>query len=134
MGGSKQHHEYLFHPDGKGNLNAMRLGDLKAFWQTYGAGDCHHTAGELSGTKTGNVKNHDPPLIFNLTEDPAESTPVKVGQDMLQKLENIRQKTQDDIKSTLSHPGHYATGGKSDWACSNQKSVCCRKHGEPSAH
>merc|ERR1712190_556906 len=106
--GSTQHHQYLFHPDGKGNLNAMRLGELKAFWQTYSAGACNHKSGELDGN--GNIKNHDPPLIFNLTADPAESTPIKVSDDVMQKLTSIRQQTLGDIQNTLRHDGHYQSG------------------------
>ena len=121
--GANSHHETLFHPDGSGKLNAMRLGELKAFYQTYAAGGC-------KSKSKGKTVSHDPPLVFNLTADPAESTPITVGADVLQRIDDARNAKLADIANTLSHPGHYDSGDKKDWGCCNQKSAVCRCAGQ----
>lgn len=125
--GNGSHHRFLFHPNGQGALNAMRWGELKVFFQTYSANGCgkkddhgqHYTA-----------TPHDPPLIFNLTADPAESTPVTVGADVLAAIKAQRAATLADIAGTLKHPGHYDSGDKKDWGCCNQESAVCRCKGQ----
>lgn len=74
-------HVTLFHPNSgasgaDGKLDAVRWNNggkaWKAIFQTGGAPDC-------AGNK-GNVVTHDPPLLFELTVDPAESNALDVTQ------------------------------------------------------
>jgi arylsulfatase G len=72
-------HDTLFHPNSgaeggvMGKLDGVRWKNYKAIYQTGGAPDC-------SGSK-GNIQRHDPPLLFNLANDPAESVALDVAQE-----------------------------------------------------
>eukprot|EP00931_Biecheleriopsis_adriatica_P048106 TRINITY_DN27787_c0_g1_i2.p1 TRINITY_DN27787_c0_g1~~TRINITY_DN27787_c0_g1_i2.p1 ORF type:complete len:534 (+),score=89.95 TRINITY_DN27787_c0_g1_i2:384-1985(+) len=123
--GRTTHHEHLFHPDREGNLNAMRLGELKAFYETYGIRGCNGKVPPDQWKKT-----HYPPLVFNLTADPAESSPIEVTDELLQRLDSVRNKTLEDIAATLRHEGHYERGDRRDWGCCNQQSEVCRCKGQ----
>ena len=69
--GSEQGHVTLFHPNSgakgavMGKLDGVRWKQWKAIYQTGGAADC---AGKL-----GTIMSHDPPLLFDLSRDSAES-------------------------------------------------------------
>ena len=54
---------------------AMRMGNLKFFFITAAAGACRDANGE---PRTGHGKKiyHDPPLVFDISKDPGENTPV----------------------------------------------------------
>ena len=70
--GSEKGHETLFHPNSgmegavMGKLDGVRWMNWKAIYQTGGAPDC---TGNI-----GTIARHDPPLLFDLEKDPAEST------------------------------------------------------------
>lgn len=71
LGNASAGHDELFHPlSGQwgqwGSLDAVRHGDYKAIYLTGGSFDCQDRLGSLG--------HRDPPLLFNLAEDPAEST------------------------------------------------------------
>ncbi len=72
--GSNQGHEYLFHPDQNGTLSAVRYNQYKAYYTTYSAID------GACGGRRGLIIDHKPPLIFDLSRDLAESTPIVVSQ------------------------------------------------------
>lgn len=72
---SEAGHDSLFHPNSgasgvDGALDGVRWKNWKAIYQTGGAPDC-------SGSK-GNVVHHDPPLLFDLSADPAEEFALDV--------------------------------------------------------
>ena len=50
---------------GSGGLDGVRMGRYKAYWTTGGADNC--------GGEKSKVRHHDPPLLFDLTNDPAEA-------------------------------------------------------------
>jgi len=116
--GSGSGHSTLFHPDGKGDLNAMRMGDFKAYWETYPAADC---AGHSASPR-----KHDPPLVFNLLDDPAEARPVKVDAATLNRLEDLRKAKLSDIANTYKSEANYDTGGAAAQPCCNASHVVCR--------
>ena len=75
LDGSEDGHETLFHPNSgasgpNGQLDAVRWKNWKAIYQSGGAPDCQGNTGE--------VQRHDPPLLFDLSTDPAESIPLDV--------------------------------------------------------
>lgn len=111
-------HNTLFHPDGKGDLNAMRYGDFKVFFESYPANAC--------GGKTAEPKPHDPPLIFNVATDPAESTPVTVSSATLKAITDARTAKLNDIQSTYKSEANYSSGGIDAEACCNKQHVVCR--------
>ena len=90
-------HTWLFHPNSgasgvNGWLDAVRYGDYKAIYQTGGAGGCSDHG---KGTPTkGAEKIHrvggtaDPPLLFDLSKDPAEAHPLdaKVNAQIIEKI------------------------------------------------
>lgn len=108
--GATTAHTELFHPNSgasgvNGVLDAVRVGDYKAIWQTGGAPDCSGNRGEgytdhrsrsscvgaqrhhsttiphtISTHMTGKVQRHDPPLLFNLAKDVGETTALDVNQ------------------------------------------------------
>eukprot|EP00054_Salpingoeca_dolichothecata_P012819 m.71181 g.71181 ORF g.71181 m.71181 type:complete len:554 (+) comp20142_c0_seq1:29-1690(+) len=79
-------HEVLFFYGGAGNPGAARMGPWKAHWATApGLGGCH-----LPDCKH---KTYDPPLLFNVDQDPSESFPL---------TENGQKPTNPIIKDVLA--------------------------------
>lgn len=76
--GSEQGHNTLFHPNSgasgiDGKLDAVRMSNYKAIYQTGGAPDCTQNSGT--------VGRHDPPLLFDLHADPAEEHALDTTQE-----------------------------------------------------
>ncbi|KAG5854283.1 arylsulfatase G-like [Anguilla anguilla] len=74
--GSETGHKSLCHPNSGaagqfGDLQTVRLGQYKAFYIT--------GAAEACGGGTGKQEVHNPPLIFDLSDDEEESTPLDSG-------------------------------------------------------
>lgn len=130
--GSDAGHTTLFHPSGNGKPPAMRYGQYKAFFTTSGASPCKNEgepleAAWVEGAAVGRSINHDPPLIFDLDADPAESRPVNVSTEILGHIQaaadafwasvndekNLRSKT-DYSQDSAHRP------------CGNASSACCR--------
>jgi arylsulfatase G len=116
--GSDTGHSTLYHPNGKGELNAMRYGDYKVFFQSYAASSC-------GGKSAGPVK-HDPPLAFNVATDPAESTPVTLTAAQLAEITNAHAAKLNDIQTTYKSVADYSSGGIDAEACCNKSHVVCR--------
>jgi arylsulfatase A-like enzyme len=82
--GSEQGHTSLFHPNSgmegavMGKLDGVRWKNWKAIYQTGGAADCE-------GNK-GIIARHDPPLLFDLDRDPAESTALDTSTEPYQSV------------------------------------------------
>ena len=98
-------HEFLFHPDQLGFLTAVRYNQYKAYYVTYAAID------GACGGKEGPILTHDPPLIFDLSRDLAESTPVVVSQSVYDSIDQALQAKLNDIASTARSTPDYRTGG-----------------------
>ena len=96
--GSDQDHEFLFHPDGNGTLSAIRYNQYTAYYKTYSApvGAC--------GGKRGLIIEHKSPLIFDLSHDIAESTPIVPPQALYEAIDQILEDKLKDIASTPHTP------------------------------
>lgn len=118
--GSDQGHEYLFHPDMLGKLSAMRYNQYKAYYLTYPAID------GACGGKMGLVIPQIKPLIFDLSRDLAESTPITVPQSIYDTIEQALQAKLQDIASTPHTKVDYRIGGLDARACCDAGHIVCR--------
>lgn len=126
----------LFHPDGKGNLTAGRYGQYKLFTETSGTRPCfNHAEGaakprhlEEEAYKLGSVIDWgDAPLVFDLTSDPSESTPIEAPTEVVQLYLQALQEKRASIDATLKHTVDWSKNGAAAWPCSNHESSSCRK-------
>ena len=108
----------LFHQVG-GDLVAARRGRFKAFFQTAAAGGCDQSG---PGPKD---QVHDPPLIFDLEADPAESTPV-VNDTLAAEFKAALAQKLADIGSTFRTESNYSSGGFAWWACCDAENAACQ--------
>jgi arylsulfatase G len=118
--GSNQGHEYLFHPDSNGTLSAVRYNQYKAYYTTYSARD------GACGGRRGLIIDHKPPLIFDLSHDLAESTPIVVSQSVYDAIDQALQVKLKDIASTPHTKVDYRTGGLDARACCDAGHIVCR--------
>lgn len=118
--GSDQGHDYLFHPDMLGILSAVRYNQYKAYYATYPAMD------GACGGKEGVPIPHEPPLIFDLSHDLAESTPIVPSQSVYEAIEQALQAKLKDIKSTPRTTVDYRIGGLDARACCDAGHIVCR--------
>jgi arylsulfatase G len=118
--GSDQGHEFLFHPDQNGTLSAIRYNQYKAYYTTYSAPD-----GACGGRRGLNI-DHKPPLIFDLSRDLAESTPIEVSQSVYDAIDQALQAKVNDIASTPHTKVDYRTGGMDARACCDAGHIVCR--------
>eukprot|EP00050_Salpingoeca_kvevrii_P019850 m.91310 g.91310 ORF g.91310 m.91310 type:complete len:533 (+) comp8600_c0_seq3:4174-5772(+) len=117
-GQSQTGHKALFHPNSGsgeyGQLDGVRLGNYKAIWQTGGVPGC----GSHSPPT-----HHEPPLLFDLEKDPAETSPLSLDDPANQKvLQDIRQALADKMQSILSTPH-----SKADYAMDTDSEPCCNR-------
>jgi arylsulfatase G len=118
--GSDQGHEFLFHPDQNGTLSAIRYNQYKAYYTTYSA------PGGACGGQEGLNIDHKPPLIFDLTHDLAESTPIEVSQSVYDAIDQALQAKVNDIASTPHTKVDYRIGGEDARACCDAGHIVCR--------
>ncbi|CAF1356749.1 unnamed protein product [Adineta steineri] len=118
--GSNQGHEYLFHPDMLGHLSAVRYNQYKAYYTTYPAID------GACGGKEGMIMHHKPPLIFDLSRDLAESTPIIVSQSVYDAIDQALHEKLNDIASTPHTQADYRIGGLDARACCDAGHIVCR--------
>jgi arylsulfatase A-like enzyme len=116
-------HDYLFHPEPSGNLTAARAGKYKAYWKTASQHPCIAPSGVQPGA--GKTLHHDPPLVFDLDQDPGESTPVTPPQHVLQALQKQKEEKMADIVSTFRGEKLYQEGGRGAEPCCNEASAYC---------
>ncbi|KAM4691165.1 arylsulfatase G-like [Rhinophrynus dorsalis] len=116
----------LYHPNsgaaGKfGNIESIRLNQYKAFYTTGGALACDGSLGpEL---------HHNPPLIFNLHQDPQEATPLNRGtEEYLQVLPKITKALGDLLSDVTSDHVSIADYSQESWVapCCNPGHIVCR--------
>ena len=118
--GSNQGHEYLFHPDQNGTLSAVRYNQYKAYYTTYSASD------GACGGRRGLIIDHKPPLIFDLSRDLAESTPIVVSESVYNAIDQALQAKLKDIASTPHTQVDYRIGGLDARACCDAGHIVCR--------
>jgi hypothetical protein len=132
LDGSNNGHTTLFHPHGAGNstraVPAMRYKQYKAFFETSGAGPCRMANG--SHLPSGKTLTHDPPLMFDLDADPAESTPIDPNTipDIIVVVQTEYAKFWASVASGLISTTNFSSGGNNYRACGNISSCCCRTH------
>jgi arylsulfatase G len=125
----------LFHPSCKadpigtscpvtGALAAGRHGAYKFIWQSGGVPSC--------GGAISKCTAHEPPLIFHLDRDPAESTPLDPSSDphaaaALAVVQKEREETLRRISSTPHSAVNWNTSAAGKSAnCCNPENVACR--------
>ena len=116
----------LFHPvtgtggtSGPGSLDAVRVGKYKFFFQTASSMGCDAAA-------AGRTVNHTTPLAFDLSADPAESTPVTPPASILAIAQSARIAKLHDIAASLRHVADMRLGPKSASPCCDEASSVCR--------
>ena len=118
--GSDTAHPHLFHQDQNGTLTALRMGHLKAYYQSYSAMD-----GACGGT-TSPVLDHYPPLVFNLSVDLAESRPIQVGAEELKAMDELLAAKRADIEKTARSVANYRSGDLDQRPCCDAGHIVCR--------
>ncbi|KAJ8037656.1 Arylsulfatase G [Holothuria leucospilota] len=117
----------LFHPNSgavgsvAGEFGAIRVGDYKAIFFTGGMSDC--------GGKTGIPKNHNPPLIFNIEEDPLESKPMDPETALYQSVLTDVKKALSEINKSIEGDNTTVTDYTENpnmRPCCNHDHVVCR--------
>ncbi|KAJ8037949.1 Arylsulfatase G [Holothuria leucospilota] len=104
-----------------GKMGAVRMDEYKAMYMTGGIPEC----GGLYGPST----RHDPPLLFNVKEDPMESTPIdpasseyqSVLMEVNQALVDLEQSLLQDNTSVVDYTFNYCV-----MPCCNPLNVVCR--------
>ena len=118
LGNASAGHAQLFHPlSGQwgqwGKLGGVRVGDYKGIYLTGGSFDCQD--------RLGNLGHHDPPLVFNLREDPAEAhaldTTTAAGKDIVARIEAAKAAK---LASIASSPRSTV-----DWSSNTDDEPCC---------
>jgi arylsulfatase G len=120
--GKPNHAEALFHPsEFTGVLSAVRFHQYKFFWTTYGVDDCNQTSPVPPSI------DHAVPLVFDLSADPTESTPLtNVDPRLYARAEELRAAKLADIYSTPRTNANFAEGTTADWPCCDPQHVVCR--------
>ncbi|XP_030629718.1 arylsulfatase G [Chanos chanos] len=122
-------HKSLLHPNSGaaaqyGDLQTVRVGHHKAFYIT--------GAAEACGGGSGQQALHDPPLIFDLSEDEEESTPLDQQSEEYQAALEAVQKTREallwDIATDNVSTADY-TVKRTAAPCCQPRNPVCRCHG-----
>ncbi|CAF5219142.1 unnamed protein product [Rotaria magnacalcarata] len=103
-----------------GILSAVRYNQYKAYYVTYPAID------GACGGKEGLIIPHKPPLIFDLSRDLAESTPIEVSQSVYDAIDQALQAKLKDIALTPHTKVDYRIGGLDARACCDAGHIVCR--------
>ncbi|EDQ85126.1 uncharacterized protein MONBRDRAFT_29624 [Monosiga brevicollis MX1] len=111
----------LFFPE-DGNMAAMRFNEYKLFYKTRGVEPC---IGSPEPRTAGRALTHDPPLIFNVTDDPQESRPITLMGSELDYVLSLWHGYWDSVKGTMRSQTNYSTGDASAWPCCNRESHSC---------
>lgn len=122
--GVEKAHTTLFHPNSgasgvDGALDGVRWKQWKAIYQTGGAPDCTHSIG--------NVTHHDPPLLFNLDDDPAEEHALDTSTDpyksVVEQVSALLAAQMQNVNSTLRSVVDYTTE-LDDEPCADYPTSC----------
>ncbi|KAG5262601.1 hypothetical protein AALO_G00276830 [Alosa alosa] len=115
----------LLHPNSGaagiyGDLQTVRVGSHKAFYLTGAATAC--------GGGAGQAQLHDPPLIFDLSRDPEERSPLdpwsEEYQAALQAVEREREALLWDIANDNVSTANYAKKQAAEPCCNHSLPVC----------
>ena len=109
--------DFLFHQVG-GEILAARHGRWKAHFKTLAAGGCRDPHGHPE-------QEHDPPLLFDLEADEAESTPI-VNATLAQLFVDARAAILADVQNSYHTQSNYSDGGWRWWACCNARIAACQ--------
>jgi len=123
FGKTDKAHETLFHPASSTEITAMRYRNYKAHFRTYGQQPCRLPNG--THLPVGDSMVHNPPLVFDLDQDPAESQPIDPGPQIMDEIMRAFQAFWQDVNSTLKSVTSFDED-PSFRPCSNTSSVCCR--------
>ncbi|XP_018617318.2 arylsulfatase G isoform X2 [Scleropages formosus] len=124
--GSETGRKSVLHPNSGaagqfGDLQAVRLGQYKAFYVT--------GAAEACGGGRGRQELHDPPLIFDLSQDEGEGSPLDSStaeyQSALEQIEQEREAVMKDIASDHVSHADYSVD-PSAVPCCNSSHINCR--------
>ncbi|CAH2291970.1 arylsulfatase G isoform X1 [Pelobates cultripes] len=118
-------HRVLYHPNSGaagtyGKIEAVRLDQYKAFYTTGGALACNGSIGP--------ERHHDPPLVFNVHQDPGEGEPLdssseeyqEVLPELMEAFANLHADLQTDNVSTAD----YSQSGSAVLCCNPEHTVC----------
>ncbi|XP_014664129.1 PREDICTED: arylsulfatase G-like [Priapulus caudatus] len=124
---------FLFHPNSgaagqDGDIDAVRFGSYKAVYMTGGAADC--------GSIVGPSVKHDPPLLFDLSDDPTESTPLNTSRgpyrEILKIIEQAKRDKLADIASDNISVANYDTDPNVKVCCNRADPLCrCKNMDAP---
>ncbi|OCT63144.1 arylsulfatase G [Xenopus laevis] len=126
FGHLQEGHKILYHPNSGaagtfGNLEAVRLGQYKAFYTTGGALDCNGSIGP--------AQHHDPPLVFNLNRDIQEGSPLDTESQEYHTLLLHLKQAMGDIQADISMDNVSSADYLQDVSavlCCNREHVACR--------
>jgi arylsulfatase A-like enzyme len=128
-------HVTMFHPryhieSDTNYIAAMRYMNYKAHFYTGGTSGCINATMQ-SGGGGGKSMKHDPPLIFDLDNDPSESTPIdpETIPDIVQTVKDAINSFETSCSSTFHSQTNYSTNPL-DRPCGNHSSACCRTHAQ----
>ncbi|XP_073420928.1 arylsulfatase G isoform X2 [Dendrobates tinctorius] len=126
LGATQDTQRILYHPNSGaagriGDIEAIRLGNYKAFYTTGGALACDGSIGPS--------RLHDPPLLFNLNRDPQEMTPVPQGskeyEELLPLISQAMAALHDDVRTDNVSTADYFQD-PSVAPCCNPALAACR--------
>ena len=105
-------------------LDAHGRLSYKAFYRTAGATPCLFPNG--THAPSGMELLHDPPLIFDLSEDPSEHTPLaNPPSELIESFARVRSDVMASIAGGFVSNTSYATGGREAWPCCNPDHPAC---------
>ncbi|KAM4664014.1 arylsulfatase G isoform 2-T3 [Discoglossus pictus] len=125
FGHSKEGHKVLYHPNSGaagnfGNIEAIRLGQYKAFYTTGGALACDGSIGP--------EQHHKPPLVFNLERDIQEEMPLdSMSEEYHKVLPKITKTLNDflfDVATDNVSIADYSQESSAVPCCNPKHSVC----------
>ena len=102
----------------------MRLGKYKAHFRTFGTKPCRRADGTHRPHNLTAVV-HSPPLVFDLHEDPAESTPIVVPDALMLRILDAHRSFWADVNATMRSSASFDADSELR-PCSNEASACCR--------
>ena len=107
-----------------GNLTAMRFYQYKAHWKTIATEGCSNSSDPASVRSLGAPPEvwHQPPLLFDVNADPAESTPLppeQVDPRLFAKLQQMLEDKLRDVHTTRREKADFDNGDRAQWPCCN---------------
>jgi hypothetical protein len=109
---AKIHHEFLFHPSGGGLPTAagfvVQGRRYKVFWKTSGTQDCNESSSVMWEQLQARTKVHNPPLVFDLDQDPGEANPISPSASLLGHFQRVRSEFNASVVTTFRSVGDYS--------------------------